>query len=35
MEWIIEDMWDSKRVLESKEDMHNKVEVQANSESGV
>jgi hypothetical protein len=33
MELILEDMWDIKRVLESQENMHNKVEVQANSES--
>jgi hypothetical protein len=29
----MEDMWDIKRVLESQENTHNKVEVQANSES--
>jgi hypothetical protein len=29
----MEDMWDIKRVLKSKGDTHNKVEVQANSES--
>jgi hypothetical protein len=29
----MEDMWDIKRVLGSQGDMHNKVEVQANSES--
>jgi hypothetical protein len=29
----MEDMWDIKRVLESQENMHNKVEVQSNSES--
>jgi hypothetical protein len=32
-EWIIDNMWDIKRVLESQENTHNKVEVQANSES--
>jgi hypothetical protein len=32
-EWIMEDMWDIKRVLESQENTHNKVEVQTNSES--
>jgi hypothetical protein len=29
----MEDMWNIKRVLENQESMHNKVEVQANSES--
>jgi hypothetical protein len=29
----MEDMWDIKRVLESQENTHNKVEVQSNSES--
>jgi hypothetical protein len=32
-EWIMEEMWDIKRVLESQGNKHNKVEVQANSES--
>jgi hypothetical protein len=31
-EWIMEDMWDIKRVLESQEDAHVKVEMQSNSE---
>jgi hypothetical protein len=26
-EWIMEDMWDIKKVLEIHENMHNKVEV--------
>jgi hypothetical protein len=29
----MEDMWDIKKVLESQENTHNKVEVQPNSES--
>jgi hypothetical protein len=29
----MEDMWDIKRVMESQGNMHNKVEVHANSES--
>jgi hypothetical protein len=29
----MEDMWDIKRVLEIQRNMHNKVEVQSNSES--
>jgi hypothetical protein len=29
----MEDMWDIKRVLESQENMHNKVDVQSNLES--
>jgi hypothetical protein len=29
----MEDMWDIKKVLEIQRNMHNKVEVQANSES--
>jgi hypothetical protein len=29
----MEDIWDIKRVMESQGNMHNKVEVQANSES--
>jgi hypothetical protein len=29
----MEDMWDIKRVMESQENMHNKVEVQSNPES--
>jgi hypothetical protein len=33
MEWIMEDMWDIKKVLEIQGNMHNKAEVQANSES--
>jgi hypothetical protein len=28
----MEDMWDIKRVLESQENMHNKVEIQSNLE---
>jgi hypothetical protein len=32
-EWIIEEMWDIKRVLESQINMHYKVEVQSNAES--
>jgi hypothetical protein len=31
--WIMEDMWDIRRVLESQRNMHNKVDVQANPES--
>jgi hypothetical protein len=30
----MEDMWDFKRVLESQGNVHNKVEVQSNLESG-
>jgi hypothetical protein len=29
----MKDMWDMKKVLESQENTHNKVEVQSNSES--
>jgi hypothetical protein len=29
----MEDMWDIKRVMESQENMYNKVEVQSNSKS--
>jgi hypothetical protein len=32
-EWIIEDMWDIKRVLERQINRHYKVEVQSNAES--
>jgi hypothetical protein len=32
-EWTMEDMWDIKRVLESQEDAHVKVEMESNSES--
>jgi hypothetical protein len=28
--WIMDDMWDIKRVLENHENTHNKVEVQSN-----
>jgi hypothetical protein len=31
--WIMEDMWDIKRVLKSQENMHNKVELQSNLKS--
>jgi hypothetical protein len=31
MEWIMEDIWDVKRVLESQGDMHTKVEIESNS----
>jgi hypothetical protein len=30
-EWIMEDMWDIKRVLESQGDVHAKVEIQSKS----
>jgi hypothetical protein len=30
MEWIMKDVWDIKKVLESQGDMHIKVEVQPN-----
>jgi hypothetical protein len=32
-EWIMEDMWDIKRMLESQGNTHKKVEDQSNSES--
>jgi hypothetical protein len=31
-EWIMENLWDNKRVLESQGNMHNTEDVQANSE---
>jgi hypothetical protein len=31
-EWILVDMWDIKKVLESEGDVHVKVEIQSNSE---
>jgi hypothetical protein len=31
-EWIMEDMWDIKRVLEIEGDVYAKVEIQSNSE---
>jgi hypothetical protein len=31
-EWIMEDMWNIKRVLERQEDMHAKVDIQSKSE---